>query len=44
MALSDLLSSRQAGEVVEYIPTLWELVLRVRDDVKVTPPASPAET
>ena len=35
VALSDLLSSRQIGEVVDYIPRLWELVLRVRDDIKV---------
>ncbi len=35
MALSDLLVSRQIGDVVEHIPRLWELVLRVRDDIKV---------
>ena len=35
VALSDLLVSRQVGEVVESLPQLWELMLRVRDDVKV---------
>ena len=35
MALADLLSGRQVGEVADYIPQLWELVLRVRDDIKV---------
>ena len=36
MALSDLLVTRQVGEVAEHIPELWTLVLRVRDDIKVS--------
>ena len=36
MALGDLLVSRQVGEIANYIPQLWELVLRVRDDIKVS--------
>ena len=35
VALGDLLGSRQVGEVADYLPRLWELVLRVRDDIKV---------
>lgn len=34
LALNDLLVSRQIGEVAEYLPQLWELCLRVRDDIK----------
>ena len=34
VAVCDLLVSQQVGEVVGYIPQLWELVLRVRDDIK----------
>ena len=35
IALSDLLVSRQVGEVADDLPHLWELTLRVLDDVKV---------
>ena len=35
IALSDLLVSRQVGEVANNLPQLWELTLRVLDDVKV---------
>lgn len=35
VALSDLLVSRQVSEIIESLPQLWELTLRVRDDVKV---------
>ena len=35
VALSDLLVSRQVGEVADDLPQLWELTLRVLDDVKV---------
>ena len=37
IALSDLLVSRQVGEVADDLPQLWELTLRVLDDVKVYP-------
>ena len=35
VALRDLLVGRQAIEVVDYLAQLWELCLKVRDDVKV---------
>lgn len=35
VALSDLLMSRQVSEVADSLAQLWELTLRVRDDVKV---------
>ena len=35
IALSDLLVSRQVGEVADNLSQLWELTLRVLDDVKV---------
>ena len=34
LALSDLLSGRQVDDVVEYIPSLWELCFKARDDIK----------
>lgn len=36
MALGDLLSGRQVGEVASSLPELWELCLRARDDIKET--------
>ncbi len=38
MALSDLLSGRQVGEVVDDLIELWEMCLRVLDDIKVVLP------
>ena len=35
MALSDLLSGRQVGEIVDDLIELWEMCLRVLDDIKV---------
>ena len=35
MALGDLLVSRLVGEVADQLPSLWELCLRARDDIKV---------
>ncbi|XP_064386642.1 proteasome adapter and scaffold protein ECM29-like isoform X2 [Halichondria panicea] len=34
MALSDLLSGRQVGEIVDDLIELWEMCLRVLDDIK----------
>ena len=35
MALGDLLVGQQAGDVASHLPSLWELCLRARDDIKV---------
>ena len=35
MALGDLLVSRLVSEVADLLPSLWELCLRSRDDIKV---------
>ncbi len=40
MALSDLLSGRQVGEIVDDLIELWEMCLRVLDDIKVVPPTT----
>ena len=35
MALGDLLVGQQVKDVANYLPSLWELSLRARDDIKV---------
>ena len=36
MALGDVLVGQEVKDVASYLPSLWELSLRARDDVKVT--------
>ena len=36
MALGDVLIGQEVKDVASHLPSLWELSLRARDDVKVT--------
>jgi len=35
LALNDLLRGRPLDDIVEFLPSLWEICFRVRDDIKV---------
>ena len=37
MAICDLLRGRNLDEVVDKMAELWEILFRVRDDIKVCP-------